>query len=771
MSSGPALPIEAPQRTWSRSALPSNAQAVRALILLGVFGFTLAGLHTILSGYAWWLLSMLVGVLVFGAGVAVRALFGQHRVMEAIVAPIVGLVAVAVMALLRFASDTTVFGVVPTGASFDRFRILIRDAGYSITWQRVPARADEAILFVLVLGVAALFFLAEVFVFSLRQPALSGLPLAAVFLTPGLTPEGSTDGWIFAASTFGFFAFLLIGTQRRVITALGIAALAIVGALVIPAALPATDITATSSKEGPSVSTGVNPILHLGDNLRNNNENLVFTYSTVSGTPEYFRLMEISDFNGTSWAPARPKLEDGNRPESFPRPSGLASGVTTGREVSYVHVANLHSPWLPVPYPASKITGLKGTWRYVPESFTVASNDSLARGQDYAVSSIRVTPTPKQLLAAGNTAPEGFDAYLALPSSTPAMIKTTAQNVTSGEFGAYQQALALQGYLRSSRFEYSETAPVSDGYDTTGVQYVADFLKQHRGYCIHFASAMAVMARELGIPSRIIVGFQPGQTINGDDNGRKIFAVEARDLHAWPELYFSGIGWVPFEPTPGRGSVPDYANPTVAGVPTVGTNTEKPPVAGNGVNPGSHPRISDGSASRPWIIQGNGSNLSLLGGILVAVVGLLFLPAAMRGLRRRKLIASLRSGQHSASAGWREMVETCEDSGIAIGSTLTPHEVADRLRRIRGMGDEGSDALDRLCHAVEVETFGRPGALHATGAVREATASASGAVLAQDLSMILTKLQSSVIGRDRLRAVMLPPSLVSRVRSTLSRFA
>ena len=112
-----------------------------------------------------------------------------------------------------------------------------------------------------------------------------------------------------------------------------------------------------------------------------------------------------------------------------------------------------------------------------------------------------------------------------------------------------------------SEFTYSLQSPVQGGYDGNGLSVLADFLEQKSGYCIHYASAMAVMARLEGIPSRIAVGYAPGRltgatvTVAGQ-GALSEYEVDARDAHAWPELYFQGLGWVPFEPTPSRGVVP-----------------------------------------------------------------------------------------------------------------------------------------------------------------------------------------------------------------------
>ncbi|WP_344757666.1 transglutaminase family protein [Leifsonella bigeumensis] len=747
----------------------------RVLVLLLAFAVTFGGLHTILEGGAWLVLCLVLAVLVFGGGLAVRTLLRGHPVVARIAGPLAGAMLAAAAIVIRFASDAALLGFIPTAAVVDRFRHLIRDAGYSITWQNVPATADEPISFLLAAGATALLLAAEIFAFSLRLPALAGLPLAAIFLVPGMTPEGTTDGWLFAASALAYLALLLVGRAQvgragQLVPTVAIGVAAVLSGLVLPGALPSTDLTATSSGLGPTVSTGVNPMLRLGDDLRSTDIHVALTYSTVSGRGEYLRLVEVSDFFSSDWGPSQPSLDSQNRPVDFPRPPGLAVGVTTENEVTYVYVANLVSPWLPVPYPASSITGLDGSWQYLPESFTVASNLSLARGEDYTVSSVVLTPTPDQLLAAGSRVPDGFGEYLSLPPDTPGIIAATAREVTAGESSNYERALALQEYLRSAPFQYSESAPVTDGYDGTGVDVVAAFLEQHRGYCIHFASAMAVMARELGIPSRIIVGFQPGALQNGSDRGRRLFEVTTKDLHAWPELYFAGIGWVRFEPTPSRGNIPDYANATTPGVPVVQGPPAVPSNPESGLDDGSAPQIDQGPTVVRWLSSGQLSSWLAIGGVVVLLFGIVFLPAGLRWMRRRRRLAALRAGRGTAASAWHEVMESAEDIGVTVSRTLTPREAVARLHRVRGMSDAGREALDRIGRAIEREGYGRP-TRDGTAGYGESRVIDVRSGLADDLAIVLRCLKAGADGNDRLRATMLPPSLVSRTVKLVGRLA
>src|SRR5690606_23322811 len=124
-----------------------------------------------------------------------------------------------------------------------------------------------------------------------------------------------------------------------------------------------------------------------------------------------------------------------------------------------------------------------------------------SRGQSYTVQSLEVTPTADQLRVLPSTVPHDIQPFIGVdipPGSKDAyaQIKATAEDITADEPTTYDKAKALQDYLRTSGgFQYSETAPVREGYDGNGIDVLAEFLKRKAGYCVHFSSAMAVMAR------------------------------------------------------------------------------------------------------------------------------------------------------------------------------------------------------------------------------------------------------------------------------------
>ncbi len=186
---------------------------------------------------------------------------------------------------------------------------------------------------------------------------------------------------------------------------------------------------------------------------------------------------------------------------------------------------------------------------------------TLGSGESYSATASVTSPAPEALAAITGDYPEAIpNQYTRLPASFPDAVRQLAKDITQDAETPYQKVLAIGDYL--SQFPYDETvAAPPEGAD--GVAY---FLFENKaGFCLYYASAMVTMLRAAGVPSRLAVGYLPGQT--GDDN--TIFTLRNTYHHAWPQVYFPGYGWVDLEATPGgRGSrVPSATPGVVVGTP------------------------------------------------------------------------------------------------------------------------------------------------------------------------------------------------------------
>jgi transglutaminase-like putative cysteine protease len=244
----------------------------------------------------------------------------------------------------------------------------------------------------------------------------------------------------------------------------------------------------------------------------------------------------------------------------------LDPGRTVQQEVTVDALADKHlvAASVPVAYNVSEPA------RYLGQDVAIV-RDGLKRGQRYIAWSYVPKPTadalvrsparyPRALTAPGRelglgggvTSPPfaqpGRDALLARklvgPLAPYAQLLVRARAVAGDTHSPYAAVVALERWFRTTGgFIYSNHPPPTPGLPPL-VGFVLD---TKTGYCQHFAGAMALMARLLGIPARVAVGFVRGQYEKGE------WHVTDHDAHAWVEVWFRGYGWLPFDPTPGRG--------------------------------------------------------------------------------------------------------------------------------------------------------------------------------------------------------------------------
>jgi protein-glutamine gamma-glutamyltransferase len=169
---------------------------------------------------------------------------------------------------------------------------------------------------------------------------------------------------------------------------------------------------------------------------------------------------------------------------------------------------------------------------------------SLNAGMVYSVVSTSRTFTPEQLRAASGPYPEEIESrYFQLPQSITPRTRELAQELTAGLTDPYDKVIAIRDYLLQT-YPYDYFPPPQQ----VGTDAVDQFLfVDQRGVCEHYVSAMVVMLRSLGIPARFVVGYGSG-TYNAFTG---YYEVRASDAHAWVEVYFPGVEWVEFDPTPG----------------------------------------------------------------------------------------------------------------------------------------------------------------------------------------------------------------------------
>jgi hypothetical protein len=291
-------------------------------------------------------------------------------------------------------------------------------------------------------------------------------------------------------------------------------------------------------------------------------------------------------------------------------------------------------------------------------------------------------------------------------------VRTLTDEITNDANSSYDAALDIQRYLTSNLFSYNPDPPAAPA-DTDPLAYF--LLHSRTGFCQQFATSMAVMARLVGIPSRVAVGFTAG-TEQADGS----WLVTTHDAHAWPELYFPDYGWLPFEPTPrgdGQAVAPSYARaaPNTHGGPTDGAGSSKPdPIPSKLPTGADGHQLGGGSGSDKTTGSTSSSGSRVVSTLLLILAGLLVVAAAAPAttrqvLRRRR--ALLIHGKHSVPAAWAELRDSAIDAGAPWSEGTSPRQLASALggwfrsSRSTSMDAGVFSALSRLARAEEQQRY------------------------------------------------------------------
>ncbi|WP_241562314.1 transglutaminaseTgpA domain-containing protein [Streptomyces hoynatensis] len=702
--------------------------------------------------------------------VAVQALFGL-MLLTAVTAP-----------------ETAMARALPTAGTLEEFGRLLTAGADDIGRYVAPAPATDGIRLLVFGGVLLIGLLVDLLAVSASSAAAAGLPLLALYsVAAGVTEDGPSWPY-FLVSAAGYLLLLLAeGRDRmtkwgRFLTGPGagrrmtaqdhaqlagprvrsgrrIGVLAMGAAVLAPTLLPTlggrlVELDPHGSGGGGSGSiTSVNPVVSLQDQLNQPQDRTLLTYETNSDRPSdlYLQFIALDQFDGDEWRSSGEFLED--LPDApWPVP-GLSGAVPARQARTVIRADESYAQFsLPVPYPAQWIEAAGG-WRYDRNSQTLVSGDSELTSQalSYQVDHLLVEPTAEQLASAPPPSREIAERYTSVPDNLPAEVYGTALSITEGARNDYERAVALQEWFtQDGGFRYDTSVQAGSGTDA-----IVNFLDQREGFCVHFAFTMAAMARTLGIPAQVAVGFTPGERKPGG-----YYEVSSHNAHAWPELYFEGVGWVRFEPTPGQGSSPSYtlpepsapgddgqhqpvpqerpsAEPTPDPQPSSPSDCAREP----GACPapaGTHEAGEDGPGFPLWPLVWAGVGLLLAAGLLVSPL-----------LWRRQMRARRLAEGAGPLGAWCELTDSAWDFGITPAASETPRQAAERIVRVGALPAGPAAAAHRIADALETELYAPPGA----GGGREPRGP-----LAADVRAVSEGLRSGAGRWARLRALLLPRS-------------
>jgi transglutaminase-like putative cysteine protease len=637
------------------------------------------------------------------------------------IAAIASLGAVGLVAAWTVLGHTTAYGI-PLPLTVRTALDVLGTAQQQFSTVRAPADALPGFVLATVLAVGISAFMADWAAFRLGATFEAVVPAFTLFVFTAFLGTARHRTWslsVFVASVLGF---LLVqgmartnragawfggkpanGPRSLVRTAIGLGGVALVGALIVGPLIPGPDSAIVKYKNrgrsGPTSRATISPLVDIRTRLVNQSGTEVFTVE--SPVKSYWRLTSLDTFDGSIWS-----SNDTYRPTggTIRTDELLQPGLPTQNATQKFSVSLLASIWLPAAFRPQRVDGI-GDVSYNRDTASLITPQETTDGLDYTVVSDVPTLTPELLAGAPDVAPQEIATrYTALPAISP-RVQAAARQATAGATTAYARAKALQDFFGKG-FKYDLNVDPGHGEDA-----LERFLFQtRRGYCEQYAGAYAVMARSIGLPARVAVGFTPGELQN---DGR--YHVRDEHAHAWPEVYLHGFGWVAFEPTPGRGA-PNAAaytgrpeaqdtsgdtgetatTATTAATPDTGDtgSTTIPDLGDSGAQVDTSPTPDPGL---PAIVK-----------VALVVLGLVALWAIVVPLlhvRRRRARRSRPGTGAQVLADWEDTAEVLSAAGVSRRPAETMAEYAGRAGAYVGLQPDPSRALKALARDAAMAAY------------------------------------------------------------------
>jgi transglutaminase-like putative cysteine protease len=739
-------------------------------------------------------------------GVAVVAVTACSRprlpALQVLACPIAYLAALLIYLNAVFAPRLSIAGFVPTPASVSHLASLA-SMGMQERYLEPPVPSIAGIVLVAAAGIGLMAAATDLIAVRLRSPAIAGLPLLALYcvrITTSARQGGVGATIVFCLGMVGYLALLAAdGREKlrvwgRLVTVwhgsvedgveapdtralaasgrrIGLAATCI--ALVIPLLVPGInvhDLFKTVSGGG-AAGTGGNgvlsppdPLVQMRQQLTATTTDTVLTYTTTERDPKY-QYLQVYVLNyipsAQTWKLVLPGASSQVDNGSAQPDPGVSPGTPVAKPVTKITLSQGTVGYdaklgvLPAPYAPEKLQIDEGGWAEDRATQMVYSVSPDMSGLVYTVTSTEVDPTREEEALAPSYPASIRDSYLSFPSGPHGEFAKLAEKITKGARTPYQKAQRLQDYFQSGIFTYSLSVNLQNG-----IPGLIQFLYSTKtGYCQQFAFAMAGLARLVGIPSRIAVGYTAGSS-----EGKGTWKVTTADAHAWPELYFRDIGWLRFEPTPGgsfgqgTATVPQYAGGPPGYGYTPVTGPSNPAVthrSGRGNPVGLYHYRRPGTAGvGPAAARSRGH--SIIPWILIAI-GIAALLALATPLTARLVIRSrrLRAATDAAlaHAAWRELRDDLADYGLPCRASESPRAFAARAGGTLRLDQPAADALSRIASAEE--------------RARYAAAPLPMATLREDNATVRKALAREAGWSRRWRSRVLPASVLGPIRDGL----
>jgi transglutaminase-like putative cysteine protease len=710
------------------------------------------------------------------AGVAVIVVTATGLGLRAIRTPVllVGLAQMfAVLCLLvALFTNTGILGLLPGPTAVRELGDVLQRSVEVVRTGVPPVEANAAVLCLVVIAIGLVAVLVDTLAVAAGTPAASGLVLLCVYAVPASLANDMLPWWSFILGA-GSFALLLAvdGAHRHqqwrnrpVLPGTGSGAgvgspAAHVSAALVLALLAGGTITAIGTVgqlpggaggNGPG-GLGLKPFTTLRGYLNQGESRELFRVRGLGQDNRYMREMTLPIYDRNGGWSLRSSMPSGSSATGGPLAATKGGRAPAPNRLSRIEVETISYDdlWGGVYGTPFRYRGLPDGMLWDPGSGMIYSQTK-RRLPTFTVETDLTQPTADELRTAGTNYKGSIEDYYLQNSGIDQRIVDLAREITQGRSTPYDKAIALEKYFDGNGFTYQlKTATGSDE------DALIDFVfRSKTGFCEQYASAMAILARAAGLPSRVAIGYTGGYA-NGDYR-----VIDTQDAHAWVEIFFPGQGWTLFDPTPlsnGRTYNPPYATPTGPTGPTDDpststTETTSPSESAPGGPTAQRPDPDAGSGplaqapqdSQPaWIGWGAGSlalialiatalamtsafaarrrflipvavtswtlAIALAAGLvswwlsaLAVVLAFAAAPGFIRNWQRRSRRHSVhRNDPAAASAAWAELLAESMDRGADVIPAETVRTTARRLAHEHDLDDDGKRALRTVVGAVE----------------------------------------------------------------------
>ena len=537
--------------------LMSTAVAVAVLL-------TAANLHGVLEGWSW-LFQVAVTVC------SIEAATGLARRLDwsPLTGALLGLAALVMSVNAMFLAPTSFLGVIPGPGTFAALDPMLEDARDTVVSQVAPVLVNNGIALAACVGVGLIALLVDTLAVPLQMPAISGLGLLGLASVPAMIKPNSIGAAGFLAAAAGYLLLLgcahwlasdgggrgRLASAEQLRRASGIAAAGLAAALVLPLAIPgfSSGLFPEGSRLNWGSPTGLNPVVSLGDNLRRPGAFGRMTYATDAQEPLYLRSVTLENLTGARWSPS---AFGGNKRTGIDEldvpgvQDLLAAGEVT---TTLISTASFTSPWLLAPYAPAQVSGARGQWSWDPSTLNIRGSPA--------------PPPPTRTMKCAASNPQLTRDVLRAAEPTDNAVVDPVFSELPGQHARHHHRLPAEAVTRRT----GQPVRAGHGHPDVSARRPASCTPNRRPWRAATTRAASRWWRPSWRRSPATASTTPQpwpswpgsraspagwrwathrgappETVFDDGPGGdlKEFEVDSRDAHAWPELFFSGVGWV-----------------------------------------------------------------------------------------------------------------------------------------------------------------------------------------------------------------------------------